>query len=356
MAEPTYLDLAIKRQAILERVKSGQVADFAAEIKAVERLIRQTLGGLESEVSELSRTRLNEFLAQLQRDQAAIFVVASETFTSSLADIAAISMAQEIIDLERTVDVRGTLLDDFTKKDIWSRVRVRPMTTDGQLLEPWLKDFSRNEVRRVNNAIRSGAARGVTNRELVRSIIGTKSKNYQNGIMQISRRNASTVVRTSVQHVASAARHETWQANRDVIDRYKWVSTLDSVTSNICRTLDGQEYEFGEGPLPPVHPNCRSTTIPILDKKYDFLGKSRTRSAEDGPTSANVSYYDWLLKQPASVQDEVLGKTRGKLFRGGGMSAERFRALQFDRNFKPLTLEEMRDRAPEAFRRAGLAA
>ena len=250
MAEPTYLDLAIKRQAILERVKSGQVADFAAEIKAVERLIRQTLGGLESEVSELSRTRLNEFLAQLQRDQAAIFVVASETFTSSLADIAAISMAQEIIDLERTVDVRGTLLDDFTKKDIWSRVRVRPMTTDGQLLEPWLKDFSRNEVRRVNNAIRSGAARGVTNRELVRSIIGTKSKNYQNGIMQISRRNASTVVRTSVQHVASAARDETWQANRDVIDRYKWVSTLDSVTSNICRTLDGQEYEFGEGPLP----------------------------------------------------------------------------------------------------------
>ncbi|MPW47639.1 phage head morphogenesis protein, partial [Moraxella catarrhalis] len=53
-------------------------------------------------------------------------------------------------------------------------------------------------------------------------------------------------------------------------------------------------------------------------------------------------YYEWLKNQPAQYQDEVLGKTRAKLFRDGGMTVERFRALQLDKNFTPLTLDEIK--------------
>lgn len=48
----------------------------------------------------------------------------------------------------------------------------------------------------------------------------------------------------------------------------------------------------------------------------------------------------------------MLGKTRGKLFRDGGMSVEKFKSLQLDKNFTPLTLDEMRKIEPLGFERA----
>lgn len=350
----TYIDLATKRQVLLERLKSGQVRDFARVIKEIEKLVRQTLLSLEEDVGDMPRTKLNKLLSDLRVDQAAVFKAGTTAFTANLADISALYAAQEINDLKQTVDLRGTKLDSLTKKEVFAKVIKRPLTTDGQLLEPWIKNFSNREVARVNNTIRSGWSQGKTNQELVQQIIGTKARNYKDGILNTTRRNASTVVRTSVQHAASAARQETWEANKDVVDKYEFLATLDRITSTQCQALDGQVFEFGQGPIPPIHPNCRSTTIPVLNEKYSFLSEGRTRSGETGPVSADQSYYDWLKSQPASVQKEVLGPTRAKLFRDGGMTPKRFRDLQFDKNFEPLTLDEMRAIEPEAFKAAGL--
>jgi hypothetical protein len=52
----------------------------------------------------------------------------------------------------------------------------------------------------------------------------------------------------------------------------------------------------------------------------------------------------------------VIGPTRGKLLRDGGLSARRFAELQLGKTFEPLNLKEMRKLDPLAFRRAGLTA
>jgi hypothetical protein len=142
---------------------------------------------------------------------------------------------------------------------------------------------------------------------------------------------------------------------------YRWVSILDSQTSQVCRSLDGQTFSFGKGPLPPAHPNCRSNIVAELlgrwmkrDAKGRFAKDERTRPTPDGAVPARVTYYDWLKTQEAAFQDDVLGVTRAALFRKGGLSAEAFARLNLDRNFEPMTLDEMRKRAPLIFKRAGL--
>jgi len=351
-----YLSLSIKRQALLERVKSGQVRNFAKEIKGIETLVRQTLLGLDDELSTLSQSKFNKLLSQLRTDQLTIYNAATATFLENAATIAGVAAAGEIVALEKTVNLKGTKLNELSQKKVWPKVLKRPMTTDGKLLTPWFKEFTAKEINRVNSAINYGRSVGRTNQQLVQQIVGTKSKNYKDGLLQTTRRNASTHVRTSVQHAASAAQYETWEANRDVVKQYQWVSTLDGGTSPICRELDTEIFDFGKGPIPPIHPNCRSATIPVLDSKFDFISKGRTRSAEDGPVSAKTTYYDWLKRQDKKTQVEVLGPTRATLFRDGGMSAKRFKDLQFDKNFEPLTLDEMQKIEPEAFERAGLVA
>jgi len=52
--------------------------------------------------------------------------------------------------------------------------------------------------------------------------------------------------------------------------------------------------------------------------------------------------------------ETAIGPTRARLLMNGGLSAERFAALQLDKNFQPLTLDEMKDLEPLAFQRAGV--
>ncbi len=365
MSAPSYIDLAIRRQVILERVKSGQVKDFAKIVTDTEKLLRVTLGSLENEVSDMSRIQFENLLKEIQNDQAAIFAKATKKFLEAQAKIAVVTMTQELLDLGTTIDLTDTVLKDFTKKEIFSKVLARPLQTgtgQADLLESFVKNFSDTQVKKTSQAIRFGRANGETNQELVRKLVGTKKKNFADGILSAGdgavtkkmRRDASTVVRTSVQHVASAARQETWEANPTIIKRYQFLATLDGATSPICRSLDKQEFDFGKGAIPPVHPNCRSTTIPVLAEKFKFLSKGRTRSSEGGAIDANTTYYDWLKSQDAKTKKEVLGVKRAKLFTDGGLTSKRFKDLQFDKNFEPMTLEQMRKIVPEAFEKAGI--
>lgn len=188
---------------------------------------------------------------------------------------------------------------------------------------------------------------GLTNDKLVQLIRGSRANRYQDGILRTTTRNAQTIARTGTAIVASEAKQEFINQNRDIIKGIRINATLDSRTSSICRHLDHTFMPIDKAKYPPYHFNCRSS----FEIVYDGYESPKHRASEFGVTE-NVSYYEWLKKQTPDYQDEVLGKARGKLFRDGGMSVDRFKALQLDKNFTPLTLEQMRELEPVVFDKA----
>lgn len=121
-----------------------------------------------------------------------------------------------------------------------------------------------------------------------------------------------------------------------------------------CQSLDGQVFEFGKGPLPPIHVGCRSSVSPVADPDFAFLSEDATRASADGPVPADLTYYDWLKQQPAGFQNEALGPTWAKVFRDGGVSADEFAKLRLGKDFQPITLDELAQKAPVVFERAGI--
>jgi len=242
-----------------------------------------------------------------------------------------------------------------TAGQLWAAASVQPLAAGkGKLLAGFMAEWTQAERDRVTGALRLAVAEGQTVSQAVTAIRGTKAANYTDGVLAITQRNAEAVTRTGIAHVTAAARHETYAANDDILAGYQWSATLDQRTSATCRALDGRVFKFGKGPMPPAHVNCRSSTTPVLRDEWKALTKGAKRSSMDGPVDATTSYYDWLKRQPAAFQDEVIGPARAKLLRDGGLSAHRFAALQLDRRWQPLTLEEMRRLEPLAFKRAGL--
>jgi hypothetical protein len=90
----------------------------------------------------------------------------------------------------------------------------------------------------------------------------------------------------------------------------------------------------------------------------DFLDKAGSQFARgpDGVShvSPDLTYYGWLKTQSAKFQDSVIGPERGALLRNGGLSSGRFAELQLNKNFKPLTLNQMKELEPLAFEAAGI--
>ena len=103
--------------------------------------------------------------------------------------------------------------------------------------------------------------------------------------------------------------------------------------------------------------NCRSTVIPKVKPEFSLFRGNETRAsvgADGGGTSQAGNYYNWLRTQPAGFQNEVLGTTKGKLFRNAGLDSKEFRRLVSNNFDEPLTLAEIRLKEPEVFNRLSL--
>ena len=347
------IEIATRHQVYLERLKSGVAKSNDAALNKIEKAIVDILSSLKVEnMSELTRTKLNRVIADLREVQDGILTERIDDLTTELQAIAAAEAGFEARALERTI--RRAKVAIPKAKAAYELAQKRPLSATGELLEPFLIGWKRKQIDAVSKLVSQGYANGITNQEMVRAVTGTRRLGYADGLMAVSRREAGAVVRTAVQHVASTGRFATWEENADLLTGYRWVSTLDSRTTVQCRSLDGQVFEVGKGPLPPIHVNCRSATAPELRDDLSFLGEGATRSSAEGYVDADLTYYEWLKRQPAAFQDDAIGPTRAKLLRDGGLSAEKFAQLNLGRNFQPLTLEQMRAKEPNVFERAGI--
>ncbi|EIK3148087.1 minor capsid protein [Salmonella enterica] len=226
---------------------------------------------------------------------------------------------------------------------VWSAVKWNPLALNDKPADLFgmMAGWGDTEVNRLVTGVKMGFVQGKTTRQIVKEVVGN------GGLADISQRNAATVIRTALNHVSTQARETTYKKNSDIVEKYEWVSTLDSRTSTICRSRDGQKYEIGKGPLPPAHPNCRSTTVPVISSEFDFLDKGAKRAAKGAEggqqVDASTTYYDFLKQQPAWFIDKALGPVRGAIFRNAGMTPEEFRVASVNGFGMPMTLKEMAD-------------
>ncbi len=354
---PAPIDLATRQQVYLERLKSGLVRDYGTAQESLRRRVREVLTALETEnLGTLTKKEISTLILKLREAQTGVTFAAMDAFLDQLPGLAQFAAGLELVQLGKMIFPTPRFNTPTAGLAFEAALR-NPVQATGELLQPFIKNWATADAIRVSNTVRNGWAQGKTLSQMVREVVGTKAGGYKDGILETSRRHASTVIHTATQHVANAARQEVWERNGDIVKKYQWVSTLDRRTTPQCKSLDGRQFEAGKGPMPPIHPNCRSTTIAVLGPEWDWLDEGGTR-ASSGPNPgyvpADETYFSWLQKQPEAFQSVALGPTRAKLFREGGLTADRFAELNLGRNFEPLTLAEMRLIEPEAFARAGL--
>jgi hypothetical protein len=222
-------DALLQHQTRVIGLGADEVRKFGPTLKALDKAIRDKLSG--DELSELSRKRLEAVLLSIS-------ATLSKAYASYRKQLDADLFAFGVHEADFTAQVMGSTLQvSFTTPTeslIRAAMRSRPLSVrgpdGGKVLKTFLDDWSDKEVKVLTNVIRRGVIEGQSNSEIVRAVRGTKAKNYNDGVLATTDRNARAVVQTAVQHVSSTARQATFEANADVVKGVKWVSTLDQHT------------------------------------------------------------------------------------------------------------------------------
>lgn len=336
----------MKRLINLERLKQSLVNEFGITLKSVDEYLQKAI--FNREVKSLNQREIKQLTTNADKELQGLFKAYMDGLKSNWRTL--FSHRYKVHGDEAYKATRQRLNSPKSLMAYADKVFDKPLhltTNVGISLDELTKSFGKTESERIIRAIRLAHSESLDNAKLIQMIRGSRANRYQDGILRTTTRNAHAIARTGTAIVASEAKQAFINDNKDIIKGIKVVATLDSRTSPICRHLDHQFMPTHKAKYPPYHFNCRSSFEII----YDGYESPKNRASESGVTE-NVSYYEWLKKQTPDYQDEVLGKTKGKLFRDSGMSAEKFKSLQLDKNFTPLTLEQMRQIEPAGFERA----
>lgn len=328
----------ISHQIWLQRNASHEASLVVPFIDDMRKEVRSRV--LQFGDDSRTRTNLNAMLKDIDSILSGIAGDWNQLLITDLKDLGAYESEWSAKTMAANINASFTTP---SPEQVWSAIKFNPMQLNDKPVDfmSWIDGWKEDEVARLTQGVKMGFVQGRTTRDIVKEVVGT------GGLADISERNAKTIVRTAVAHVSNIAREATYDKNSDVIEGYEWVSTLDSKTSAICRGRDGLNFKADAEfrPKPPAHPNCRSTTIPLVSSEFDFLdagAKRAARGADGGmQVDASTSYYDFLKSQPAAFQDAALGATRGKIFRNAGMTTEEFRSASVDGFGNPLTLKQM---------------
>lgn len=353
---------AITNKTILnQRFATDLNQQTNAILSDMARWLRSTLYDYEAifgeDITPARRKRLDKLLGIVETRLESIYQDIDDLYMESFRGLA-IDDAEFIASA-----IDDDLLDNLvmnvpSDQRLWAAVTQNPLHFPDDVNNPYV-DFTKmvkslgGKSGQIANTISAAYFSGQTVQETVAQIIGTKKAGYRDGMVDKSRRDAERVVRTATNHITTQARARLYEDNEDIVYGYRIVATIDTRTSTICKTLDGKVVKLTARvqPLPPFHPNCRTTTVPEIygDKLSDtaatravnFKARGDVKAGTVGQVSAQQTYFDVLKRQSAGQQDLALGEARGKIFRNAGLTTEEFRKALADNMGRPLTLAEM---------------
>jgi SPP1 gp7 family putative phage head morphogenesis protein len=330
-----YNDIIIDAANQLRTIDDLTAPVKAARLRSILAQLKESLGtwaGDATEITALELQGLTELQSEFVTEQLRRVLPAGSRDAVRTVEISP-QFAQSVVTTDPT-QLNVVALSD----DLFAAVQGAPATfsltaakgatitlPNGEVLTKAFRGIATDQAERFSQVVRNGLLTGETTPAIAKRLVGQLQFGEQartarqlvaagGELTAVANNQIMSLVRTSINQVANSASMAVYEANQDISKKYRYIATLDSRTSSICRALDNREFEYGKGPTPPQHFGCRSTIVAVIDP--DILPPSTIakRASADGPVPINTSYGQWLKDQPFKTQQDVLGASKVPYF------------------------------------------
>lgn len=266
----TIFDAITRQQIYLEMLKYGASSLYVPTSTQIKPLIAGALAALKvTKLSDLTKLNYNLFLRDLIQRVKKLMLQFQADLSAWLRKLLHVqtTMTRQICEeytTEAPDPARRRLL-------VWANINNLIVPAFGVTLAVMLANFASGTTAQITKQINISYANNAELKDLDLS-----------RVIDNAERQASSIINTGTQHVAI----QTQQSVETLFyGYYRYIAVLDERTTDICRSLNEQVFEFGKGPVPPQHINCRSTIIPVespTDKvpEFDFSDWIDNQSAD----------------------------------------------------------------------------
>ena len=339
----TYNDIIIDAVNQLRTIDELAAPVKAARLRAILAQLKDSLNTWSGDSITALSTEL-QGLAELQSD----FVTeelrkALPAGARSAVNTVEISpqFAQSVVTTDPT-QLNVVALSD----DLFAAVQGAPQTfsltaaqgatitlPNGEVVSKAFRGIAVDQAERFGQVVRNGLLTGETTPDIAKRLIGqlqfgetakTARQLAAAGgeLTAVADNQIMALVRTSINQVANAASQQVYEANQDITKKYRYIATLDTRTSARCRALDGREFEYGKGPMPPQHFNClpgdaivtpRGRIAAAYRRSYEgFLYVIKTANGHIVRVTPNhpiLTSAGWQPAQSINVGDQVFSRS-----------------------------------------------
>lgn len=272
-------------------LKGQDLAEFKWDVKEYIKYGKENaingawMQELENASSKFHISRLEALQIQTQNSLETMFAQQLGTMKKALSDVYTSGYYHTAYAVQQGFglgwDITG--LDQVQIEKVLSK----PWAVDGYNFSTRIWNSKTKLIGEVHNELSKNLLTGADPQKAIDSLAKK---------MGTSKSNAGRLVMTEQAYFSSAAQKDCF--NDLDVEEYEIVATLDSHTSDICRSLDGKVFKMSDYKpgvtAPPFHVYCRSTTAPHFKDNFD-AGERAARGA-DGKTyyvPDDVTYSEW---------------------------------------------------------------
>jgi SPP1 gp7 family putative phage head morphogenesis protein len=272
-------------------LKGRDLAEFKWDVKEYIKYGKENaingawMQELENASSKFHISRLEALQIQTQNSLETMFAQQMGTMKKALSDVYASGYYHTAYTVQQGFGL-GWDIAGLDQAQI-EKVLSKPWAVDGYNFSTRIWNSKTKLIGEVHNELSKNLLTGADPQKAIDSLAKK---------MGTSKSNAGRLVMTEQAYFSSAAQKDCF--NDLDVEEYEIVATLDSHTSDICRSLDGKVFKMSDYKpgvtAPPFHVYCRSTTAPHFKDNFD-TGERAARGA-DGKTyyvPDDVTYSEW---------------------------------------------------------------
>lgn len=272
-------------------LKGQDLAEFKWDVKEYIKYGKENaingawMQELENASSKFHISRLEALQIQTQNSLETMFAQQMGTMKKALSDVYASGYYHTAYTVQQGFGL-GWDIAGLDQAQI-EKVLSKPWAVDGYNFSTRIWNSKTKLIGEVHNELSKNLLTGADPQKAIDSLAKK---------MGTSKSNAGRLVMTEQAYFSSAAQKDCF--NDLDVEEYEIVATLDSHTSDICRSLDGKVFKMSDYKpgvtAPPFHVYCRSTTAPHFKENFD-AGERAARGA-DGKTyyvTDDVTYSEW---------------------------------------------------------------
>lgn len=286
-ADSNSISLAQAKQWL----KGQDLAEFKWDVKEYIKYGKENaingawMQELENASSKFHISRLEALQIQTQNSLETMFAQQMGTMKKALSDVYASGYYHTAYAVQQGFGL-GWDIAGLDQAQI-EKVLSKPWAVDGYNFSARIWNSKTKLIGEVHNELSKNLLTGADPQKAIDSLAKK---------MGTSKSNAGRLVMTEQAYFSSAAQKDCF--NDLDVEEYEIVATLDSHTSDICRSLDGKVFKMSDYKpgvtAPPFHVYCRSTTAPHFKDNFDAGG--RAARGADGKTyyvPDDVTYSEW---------------------------------------------------------------